>query len=84
MVECRKTHFVEYIDLSIYASIMMSFLTKKSPLFLFNDIFCRDIILSLHFLFLEFFRNISPIDAGVSLQNKRRFSALKKLFFRLR
>jgi len=75
---------MEYIYINLYASIMRSFFKKKSLVFSASDIPCRNIILSLHFLFLEFFRNICPIDAGVSLQNKRRFSGLKKLFFRLR
>ena len=43
-------NFVKFVYLHLYASIMSSFKQKKRHAFLLNDIHCRNIILSLHFL----------------------------------
>src|SRR5690606_1927110 len=60
---------------------MMSFQHKKSPIFRLYDILCRDILLSLHFLFPSFLWINDCANVGVSLQNHRGYAWLKKLFF---
>jgi len=75
---------MECVDLYLYACIMLSFLHKKSPVFSPYDILCRDIILSLHFLFSQYLWINCCVDVGVSLQNHMPFHRLKKNIFRLR
>jgi len=60
---------MESVDLYLYACIMLSFLHKKSPVIQPNDILCRDIILSLHFLLFTFLWINDCANVGVSLQN---------------